>query len=84
MLCFWGSRNRAGNEKRQLPHHIFDKLVKASEFHGLSLEKYLMYRLVQTLETKVGAASVASPSAFSGVEAKKVTGPSNTGMVSRG
>jgi len=68
----------------RMPNDVFDRLLKAANFHGFdSLEKYLMFRLVQTLETKVGAASIDSPSQTSGVEARKITGPSGSGMVHR-
>ena len=67
----------------RMPHTIFNKLLKAAEFNGLTLEKYCMYRLVQTLETKVGGATIDAPSAFSGAETQKITGPKG-GIISRG
>ena len=68
----------------RMPHSIFDRFLKAAEFSGMSLEAYIMAKMVSSLETKVGETTISSPSQVSGQMANKITGPSNLGMVRRG
>ena len=69
----------------RMPHNIFNKLVNAAEFYGYpSLESYIMAKMVSSLDTKVGEATISAPSNFSGQETRKITGPSHSGLVSRG
>ena len=68
----------------RMPHSILDRLQNAAEFHGYpSLESYCMARLIETLDRKVGQAYIDSPSQYSGMETRKISGPSGLGMVSR-
>lgn len=67
----------------RVSHQIFDRLLKAAEFHNFpNLEAYCTARLIETLQTKVGATYIDSPNAMNGGEARKVTGPMG-GIVSR-
>ena len=69
----------------RLPHNLFDRLVKAAQFYGYpNVEAYCAAKMVESLNTKVGAAHISSPTQVSQVEAKKITGPSGSGMVTRG
>ena len=64
---------------------IFDRFVKASSHMGYpSVETWATATLIQSLTTKVGHASIDSPTQVSGVSAQKITGPSFSGMVTRG
>lgn len=68
----------------RIPHNMFNRLLKASEFHGYpNLEAYCAAKLVETLTTKIGAAYIDSPTQMSGVDARKITGSSNSGIVKR-
>ena len=68
----------------RVPNAIFDKFVKAAQFTGhTSVENWATALLVNSLTTKVGAPTIASPEAVSGQTANKITGPSNSGMVRR-
>lgn len=68
----------------RVPHSVFDRLMKASEHYGFpSLEAYCSAKLVEGLETKVGATHIEGPANLSGLEAKRVTGPSYDGTVRR-
>lgn len=68
----------------RLSHNIVDRLVKASMFHKFpTMEAYCVARLIESLNQKVGAAYIDSPTSVSGVEAQKITGPIG-GIVSRG
>ena len=67
----------------RFPNNIFDRLVKAASFYNFpNVESYCQARLVESLNTKIGAAHINAPTAVSGVEAKKITGPMG-GIVSR-
>ena len=63
---------------------IFDRLAQAATFHQhKSVEDYCIQKLIETLTTKIGAASINSPSQLSGNGGiKKITGPQG-GLVSR-
>lgn len=64
---------------------IFDKFVNAANHLGFSsVETWAISTLIQSLNTKVGAAVITSPSEVSGQSAAKITGPSYSGMVRRG
>ena len=68
----------------RFPNALFDRLVKAATFHRFpTVEAYCEARLIESLNSKIGSAYIDSPTTVSGVEAKKITGPSNSGMVSR-
>ena len=68
----------------RVSNQIFDRLMKAAQFHNFpNLEAYCTARLIESLQTKIGAAYIDSPHALNGGEAQKVTGPSNSGMVTR-
>ena len=63
---------------------VFDRLHKAAVYYNFpNVEAYCIARLIESLNTKVGAAHIDSPSNFAGQETKKITGPSGLGMVSR-
>ena len=63
---------------------VFDRLHKAAVYHNFpNVEAYCIARLLESLNTRVGAAHIDSPSNFAGQETKKITGPSGLGMVSR-
>lgn len=69
----------------RVSNDVFDKLHKAANFYGFpTTEAYCIYRLIESLDRKVGQASIDAPSHFSGTETRKITGPSGLGMVSRG
>ena len=68
----------------RVSHQVFDRLAKKAKFSGFdSVEKLCIFILLKSLETKVGAPSIESPTSVSGVEAQKITGPSGSGMVRR-
>ena len=68
----------------RVPDAMFDRFVKAAQFHGhRSVEDWATAVLISSLTTKIGAPSISSPGQLSGQDARKVTGPSNLGMVSR-
>ena len=68
----------------RVSNEIFDKLMMKAQHQGYpSLEAYCESLVVSSLTTKVGEATINSPTHMSGVQAKKITGPSNLGMVSR-
>ena len=70
----------------RITHQIFDRLAAKARFAGFdSVEKYCVFILLKSLEERVGAPSIDSPSNFSGEnDTKKITGPSGSGMVKRG
>jgi hypothetical protein len=68
----------------RVPHNIFDRLMKASQHYGFNtLEAYCSAKLVEGLETKVGATHIKGPEQLSGQQTKLVTGPSYDGTVRR-
>lgn len=71
----------------RVPHSVFDKLYNTSIHYGFkSLEDYCVARLVESMETKIGAPHICGPSTLNGNQAPKktITGPSGSGMVVRG
>ena len=76
------------NEARiilRVSNEIFDKLMMKAQHQGYpSLEAYCEFLVTSSLVTKVGAATINSPSQVSEQTAKKITGPSGSGMVTRG
>jgi len=71
----------------RVPHSVFDKLFQTSTHYGFkSLEDYCVARLVESMETKIGAPHIGGPSTLNGNQApmKTITGPSGSGMVTRG
>ena len=68
----------------RVPDSIFDKMVKAAKFKGFNtVEQWAEATLVQSLTTKIGAPSIESPTQLNNQEVRKITGPSNSGMVKR-
>ena len=64
---------------------IFDKLMLKAQHKGFpNLEAYCESLVVSSLVTKVGEPTINSPTQISEQAAKKITGPSGTGMVRRG
>ena len=63
---------------------IFDTLNRQAEFHGLTIEEHCTNILLESLDKKVGAAFISTPSHLSGTETKKIMGPSITSTVTRG
>jgi hypothetical protein len=55
--------------------NIFDRLLSAAEFSGLTIEEYATNILVDSLNTTVGKATINAPSWLSGTNQKKVTAP---------
>ena len=69
----------------RVTHQIFDRLAKKAQFAGFdSVEKYCVFVLIKSLETRVGAPSIEAPSQLNDQPSNKITGPSNSGMVRRG
>ena len=69
----------------RIPDAMFDRMVKAAQFHKYpSVETWAAATLVNSLTTKIGAPSIDSPQYVSTQEARKITGPSGSGMVRRG
>ena len=65
--------------------NIFDKLMMKAQHKGFpNLEAYCESIVISSLTTKVGEPTINSPSTMSEQSAKKITGPSGTGMVTRG
>lgn len=68
----------------RVPNNIFDRFVRAAQFHGhKSVEDWATALLISSLTTKIGAATINSPESLSGQSAAKISGPSNSGMVRR-
>ena len=68
----------------RVPDAIFDRFVKAAQFHKYpNVEAWATATLIQSLTTKIGAPTIDSPGYMNTQEAKKITGPSNLGMVRR-
>ena len=64
---------------------IFNRLLKAASFYNYpSVEDFCIHKLIESIQTKAGAAHIESPSFVNGQEAKKISGPSNSGMIRRG
>jgi hypothetical protein len=55
--------------------NIFDRLLSAAEFSGLTIEEYATNILVDSLNTVIGKATITAPSWLSGTNQKKVTAP---------
>lgn len=69
----------------RVPDAIFDKFVKAAQFHKYpNVEAWAIATLIQSLTTKIGAPTIDSPGYLNDAPSKLITGPSNTGMVRRG
>ena len=58
----------------RVPPHVFDKLQRAAEFKGLSIEDYCVSVLTDSLATSIGAPTISTPT-FGQGPVKKVTGP---------
>jgi hypothetical protein len=54
---------------------VFDRLLSAAEFSGLTIEEYATNILLDSLNTTVGKATITAPSWLSGTNQKKVTAP---------
>ena len=68
----------------RLTHELVDRLQRKAQFGGYpSVEAYCESIVVNSLSTKVSAPTIDSPGYMSGNEAKKITGPSHSGMVKR-
>ena len=68
----------------RVPHDIFDKFIRAAAFKKYpSVEAWAASTLVQSLTTKIGAPSIDAPDQFCGQDTKKISGPSNSGMIRR-
>ena len=64
---------------------IFDRMVKAAQFNKYpNVEAWATSILIQSLTTKIGSPTIDAPGYMNNSEAKKITGPSNLGMVRRG
>ena len=65
---------------------VFNKLEQAAAFHGYdSVEVYCVEKLLETLESKVGAPSISKPGAVNGTTTvKRITGPSSAYYERRG
>ena len=86
------ANERVGQEAKELnteeaiiplrvPDAIFDKFVKAAQFNKHpNVEAWAVSTLIQTLTSKIGAATIDSPGYLNNHEAKKITGPSNSGL----
>ena len=68
----------------RVSNSIFDKFLKAAKFNKLSVEKWAVMTLINSLTTKISRPSIDSPDYLNNQEAKKITGPSNSGMIRRG
>ena len=68
----------------RLSHEMVDRIAKKAQFSGYpSVETYCVSIIVNSLTTKIGEATISTPSQVSNTETKKITGPSNSGMVTR-
>ena len=68
----------------RVPNSIFDKFVKGAQFNKYpSTEAWAAATLVNSLTTKIGAPSIDSPGYLNDQTAKRITGPSNSGVVQR-
>ena len=69
----------------RVPHSLFNKFVIAAHFNKyLNVEAWASATLVNSLTTKIRAPSFDSPDLLNNQEAKKITGPSNSGLTRRG
>ena len=68
----------------RVPDAIFDKFVKAAQFNKYpSTEAWAAATLINSLTTKIGSPSIDSPGYLNDQTAKRITGPSNSGVVQR-
>ena len=68
----------------RVSNEIFDKLMLKSQHQNFSsLEAYCESLVLSSLITKVGEATISAPAQMSGVQAKKISGPSHSGLISR-
>ena len=56
--------------------HLFDSLLKKAEFFGITIEQYAEQILLESQEERIGKSVISGPKLISGIEVKKVTGPS--------
>ena len=69
----------------RVPHTMFDKFLKAAQFNKYpSVEAWAAATLVNSLTTKIAAPSIDSPGYLNNQEAKKISGPSHSGIIRRG
>lgn len=69
----------------RVPHAIFDKFLKAAQFHKYpNVEAWAAATLVNSLTRKIGAPSIDAPSYLNEQEAKKISGPSHSGLIRHG
>ena len=67
----------------RITNQLFDRLAQAAQFHKYpSVEDYCIHKLIESTQTKVGAAYIDTPYSQNGREAKKITGPMG-GIISR-